>query len=115
MDWDALWAFLGCEGHIPGFNDIEDPNGTIDPWNITAWSKFRAQGSPRPLAPQWHQLVGMARMMERVLVGAPVLLMDSVGVGKTMQVVGVICLYNHFRRHFAKYKRFPGAFGEYYH
>ncbi|KAG8678439.1 hypothetical protein FRC08_017778, partial [Ceratobasidium sp. 394] len=54
-----------------------------------------------PLRPQWHQLVGCAKMLdgffttERREEPQPTLLCDEVGVGKTFQLIGLISMLAH--------------------
>jgi hypothetical protein len=40
------------------------------------------------------------------------MLMDGVGVGKTMQAVGLIACLAHYREHYRKHGKFPGKFGK---
>lgn len=109
----SLWADLGIkDGQIPGFNKVYDPDGNLDS-RSPMWEEFCKTDRARPLEPRWHQVVGAYKMLKRVIAGESTLLLDGVGVGKTMQVVAVICLYIAFRRHFAVYGVFPGAFGKY--
>jgi hypothetical protein len=56
--------------------------------------------------PQWHQLVGILRLIDRVLDGKSVMLMDGVRVGKTMQAVGLIACLTHYREHYKKHGKF---------
>jgi hypothetical protein len=50
---------------------------------------------------QWHQLVGIATMLKRMFtanlgdIPYPTLLCDEVGVGKTPQILGIICMLVH--------------------
>ncbi|RDX39981.1 hypothetical protein OH76DRAFT_1298639, partial [Lentinus brumalis] len=85
----------------------------VDPWTKD-WEAFCKTGKGHPIAPRWHQWVGALGMMLRVIRdGVPVLLLDDDGIGKTMQVLMVIALYQLFRRHREKHGRFPGAFAKY--
>ncbi|TBU56480.1 hypothetical protein BD310DRAFT_768052, partial [Dichomitus squalens] len=110
---DAVWDILGFPTkRFPGFNEVEDPTGALDPWDNKKWEAFIKKGQGVPFAPRWHQLVGVVKMMRQLIEGRPLLLMDQVGIGKTLQVVGTLCMYVAFRRHFARYGRFPGHFGK---
>ena len=108
-----LWEMLGFGTikALPGFNTVEDPDGVVDPWD-DEWEEFAKGPRAVPFGPRWHQLVGMVKLMHHAISGDPLLLMDEVGVGKTMQVIGTVVLYTLFRRYFAKNDCFPGAFGE---
>lgn len=108
---DDMWKYLGLPGAIPLFNSESDPDGVVDPWS-DEWAQFAASDKAEKLVPRWHQLVGMAKLMERCIEGEPVMLMDEVGVGKTMQIVGAIALYAIYREYFAMHGKFPGHFSE---
>lgn len=51
-------------------------------------------------------------MLERAFEGEPVLLMDGLGLGKTLQVLGVITCLAWYREYYERKKAFPGHFGE---
>lgn len=109
---EEMWAHLGLEDRIPGLNDQQDPNGLVDPWTAgSAWNNLVESNKVVPLFPFWHQVVGIAQLMHQVIRGRPTLLMDGVGVGKTLELVGVIALYAQYYEFFKKNKRFPGAYG----
>lgn len=124
LDWDTgvehfqdktfaqMWHHLGLDDHIPGLNDKQDPNGLLDPWapNDKEWDVLLQRNKVIPLFPFWHQVVGIAQLMDQVIRGRPTLLMDDVGVGKTLQVVGAIALYAQYFEYFKVNKHFPGAY-----
>ena len=41
---------------------------------------------------QWYQLVKTVRALEQVATSEPVLLMDDVGLGKTVQVIAIFAM-----------------------
>jgi hypothetical protein len=108
---DDLWSLLGLNTTkaLPDFND------KIDPYAHNYWSdpEYMAanQSSLRPLAPRWHQLVGIVKIVLQAFKGEPLMLMDQVGVGKTLQLVGAIAIFTFFRDYYDKNKSFPGGFG----
>ncbi|KAG2343746.1 hypothetical protein BDR05DRAFT_883628 [Suillus weaverae] len=110
---DDLWRQLGLEQskQLPFFQTHTDPNGAIVPWSEEgqAWLDDTLNEAPL-LAPHWHQLVGILRMVDRALLGEPVMLMDGVGIGKTMQAVGVIACLAHYYDYYKMHNRFPGKF-----
>lgn len=113
---DQLWEKLGLpDKKIPFFQEWTDPDALIDPWSAEGqtWLKDSTKGQ-HPLKPRWHQLVGIYRMLQRIFENKPVLLMDGVGLGKTMQAVGAIACLTYYRKHFEVKKQFPGDFGEYF-
>lgn len=86
----------------------------IDPWSVEgqAWLKDNKNATHQPLRPRWHQLIGIYRTVERVFKKQPMLLMDSVGLGKTMQVLGAIACLAYFHQVYEIKDKFPGDFGE---
>ena len=77
---DRLWQMLGLlDKRLPFFQQWTDPDAMIDPWSEEGQVFLQNSDSGhKPLTPQWHQLVGIYRMLERVFDGKPVLLMDGV-------------------------------------
>ncbi|KAG2747793.1 hypothetical protein P692DRAFT_201716179 [Suillus brevipes Sb2] len=114
MSEDQLWTILGLpEKRIPFFNLVQDPYGNCDPWTEEGqkWLKDPANGEP--LALHWHQLVGVAKMMKNAFLGIPILLMDDVGLGKTIQVTALIALLAFYREFYIVHNRFPGKIGKF--
>lgn len=113
---DELWERLGLsDKKLPFFQDFTDPDGFIDPWSEEGQKWLEEElDARRVLKPRWHQLVGILRMLQRAFEGKPVLLMDGVGLGKTMQVVGAIACLAYYREYHAKRNDFPGEFGALY-
>ncbi|KAG1863891.1 P-loop containing nucleoside triphosphate hydrolase protein [Suillus subluteus] len=90
---DELWEDLGLpEKKLPFFQTRSDPDAAVDPWS--------EEGQ------QW--LDNSARCWT----GRPVMLMDGVGIGKTMQAVGLIACLAHYREHYRKHGKFPGKFAQ---
>ncbi|KAG1741027.1 P-loop containing nucleoside triphosphate hydrolase protein [Suillus occidentalis] len=110
---DDLWQQLGLDQskQLPFFQTYTDPNDVISPWSEDgqAWLDD-ALNEKSILAPRWHQLVGILRMIDRALLGEPVMLMDGVGIGKTMQAVGVIACLAHYHDYYKMHGMFPGKF-----
>lgn len=111
---EDLWALLGRanDNSIPFFNQRVDSEGIRDPWDSDdkAWINS-PQNDTVELQPRWHQLVGILRMLERIFEDKPVLLMDEVGLGKTLQVVGVFAFLAYFHECHKMTGDFPGYFG----
>lgn len=61
---------------------------------------------------RWHQLVGLTRMLERSMSSEPVLLMDDVGLGKTVQVIALFAMLAYYRDYYAKFKEYPPIWGK---
>ncbi|PCH42717.1 hypothetical protein WOLCODRAFT_152760 [Wolfiporia cocos MD-104 SS10] len=88
LDFDAeqVVAVLGLpNGRIPFLNEKEDPDSR-DPWSKEGKVVLEVE-TARPFNPRWHQYVGMLKMMHSTLNGKLTLLMDEVGVGKTLQAI----------------------------
>ncbi|KAH9841961.1 P-loop containing nucleoside triphosphate hydrolase protein, partial [Rhodofomes roseus] len=113
-DLDTMWAALGREKEhtLPFFNTMEDPSGSTDAWSPEGQTALKS-GSAVSLTPRWHQLVGIVKMLVNMFEGKPVLLMDEVGVGKTMQVIGFICMHAWLHQVYKQTKRYPGMFAKY--
>lgn len=105
-------AALGlANGAMPDFNAVLDPRGEKTLWGDAEW--FEDPSNEKiACAPRWHQLVGLLTMCDRAFGNRNVLLMDEVGLGKTMQIVGVIAILTFFREYYAEKGCFPGAFSE---
>ncbi|PCH38798.1 hypothetical protein WOLCODRAFT_59536, partial [Wolfiporia cocos MD-104 SS10] len=99
------------DGQFPCFNSKEDPLGH-DPWTPEGLEALKAD-TALPLNPRWHQYIGVLKMMRCAINGDPVLLMDKVGVGKTMQAVMFIALRVYYREYFTQHGKFPGMFGKF--
>ena len=65
----------------------------------------------QPMALKWHQLVGVVKMVERALTSNPILLMDDVGLGKTLQVIALFAVMAYYRQFHAKAGKYPGLWG----
>ena len=113
-----LWHALGREDHkLPYFNEYEHPNGELEPWSkeFKDWLQTQSVSDApewRELNPRWHQLVGILKMLINTFEGRPVLLMDEVGVGKTMQVLGYIAMRAFLYEAHNAHGTYPGLFGE---
>ncbi|KAG1891850.1 P-loop containing nucleoside triphosphate hydrolase protein [Suillus fuscotomentosus] len=104
---DDLWTILGLpEKQIPFFNLLQDPYGHYDPWSEGGQTWVKDNGEP--LALRWHQLVGLVKMVKNVFFGMPVLLMDEVGLGKTIQVTALIAVLSFYREFYTMHNCFPG-------
>ncbi|KAG2366148.1 hypothetical protein BDR07DRAFT_1373763 [Suillus spraguei] len=112
-----LWEHLGLsEKKLPFFQVRSDPDAAIDLWSEEGQQWLDNPTSPtQNLAPRWHQLVGILRLIDRVLDCKPVMLMDGIGVGKTMQAVGLIACLAHYREYYRKHGKFPGKFAQWFH
>jgi hypothetical protein len=111
---EHLWGQLGLEDkRLPFFQEWTDPNALVQPWTDEGERWLGAEQNPRELLrPRWHQLVGILRMLQRVFQAQPVMVMDGVGIGKTMQAVGLASCLSYYRQYYARHNRFPGMFGE---
>ncbi|CCM06798.1 uncharacterized protein FIBRA_09098 [Fibroporia radiculosa] len=112
QEWDTM-KVMGVLGILadgmPFFNKKEHPGGALDPWTAEG-QKVAASPDVVPLEPRWHQYVGMLQMAQRMMDGKPTLQMDEVGVGKTMQAIGLIALRAYYREYFVQHEQFPGMF-----
>lgn len=65
----------------------------------------------KPLRLKWHQLVGVVKLVACALHSNAVLLMDEVGMGKTLQVIAYFAVLAYYREFYDKTKRYPGTWG----
>ncbi|EGO30104.1 hypothetical protein SERLADRAFT_344915 [Serpula lacrymans var. lacrymans S7.9] len=112
---DNLWRILGLEQlrTLPHFQTKTDPTTTVKPWSNEGQKWLDKNQAAVALTPKWHQLVGIVRIIDKMLKGEPVLLMDEVGVGKTMQAIGVVACAAYFCNFYDIHGKFPGIFGQY--
>ncbi|KAI6097725.1 P-loop containing nucleoside triphosphate hydrolase protein [Pisolithus croceorrhizus] len=112
---DDLWNMLGLRDvkRIPDFQEKIDTDGSCQPWTENGAQWLSTSPEAVPLRINWHQLVGIVHMVDRALSGLPVLLMDEVGVGKTMQAVGLIGTLSFFREFYARHGHFPGKWKDF--
>ncbi|RDB30571.1 DNA repair and recombination protein RAD54 [Hypsizygus marmoreus] len=113
LSTDELWTMLGRskEKTIPFFNDFLDPTAIHTPWTDEGKKFFADKTKAKTsLSPRWHQIVGIVKMLELGFSGQPVLLMDEVGLGKTMQTIGVIAMLAWFSQYYGEHKDYPGRF-----
>lgn len=119
-DWTPaqMWHNLGLPAkRIPYFNEYEDPDAINDPWSreFETWLEEQEtadEPTRRELTPRWHQLVGIFKMIVNMFEKRPVLLMDEVGVGKTLQVIGFIAMRAYLFNYHEEHGTYPGYFGK---
>lgn len=112
---DDIWNDygLGNVKAVPGFNTREDPTGRIDPWSTEGVRYLADPNSDAiPFGPQWHQLLGATGMLLRKFRGRGTLLMDEVGVGKTMQVIIVQMMLIYLRSYKEAHGTYPPLFSK---
>ncbi|KAA1479709.1 hypothetical protein DENSPDRAFT_749755, partial [Dentipellis sp. KUC8613] len=112
MTEDELWEALGLaeKKQLPFFNAKLDPLGVRHPWDEDQNGAEWIEKNGEAFTPRWHQLVGILKMLENAFAGRPILQMDDVGLGKTLQTIGTIMCLAWFRTVFEEHKRFPGRF-----
>ena len=112
---DDLYKYLGLEEQsIPFFRKeiyAECKSNLYDKLGEPETSAMTTEG----FALKWHQLVGVFRMLERAKASEPILLMDDVGLGKTVQVLAFFAVLAYYREYYEKYKRYPGIWGKFPH
>ncbi|KAH9018911.1 P-loop containing nucleoside triphosphate hydrolase protein [Lactarius hengduanensis] len=102
---EDLYQMLGLERHaIPFFRD-------------KICEELDTPGEPgvdrmEPFSLRWHQLVGVTRMIECAQTSQPVLLMDDVGLGKTVQVLAFFAMLAYYRTVHKESGRYPGIWGK---
>jgi SNF2 family DNA or RNA helicase len=110
---EELWRILGIpDQRIPLFNATLDLQGVHDPWTEDG-RQWLESGNGEPLLLRQYQLVGVVKMVQNAFAGKSVLLMDAVGLGKTIQVIAAIAVLAWYLEYYDEHNRFPGAFGEF--
>lgn len=80
---------------IPLMNPTEDIRGVFTHWDNSDEARifFGTQGEYlKDIRVAWHQAVGIHKIMTEYMLGRPLLLLDAVGVGKTLQAIGTILM-----------------------
>lgn len=110
-----LWQFLGLELKcaIPALNPLIDPNGKVTPRDPEGPAFFADEANTSRLQPRWHQLVGICKLMCNAFEKKPVLLMDEVGLGKTLEAAGFVAVTAYYRDYFREQGFFPGHFSKF--
>lgn len=108
---DSAWEMLGLpEKTFPLFNATQDLSGGRDPWVDRDREWFTLPQNGDRLVPRWHQVIGVTKMIDNFFADKPTLLMDDVGLGKTLQVTGFFATLAFYRDHHEKNGCFPGRF-----
>lgn len=109
---DDVCHELGFDiNNIPSFNRRHDPDSIVDPWTPegSKWLADLTHGND--LRPRWHQLVGLLKMVNNFFDGLPILLMDGVGLGKTIQITMLCATLDYYRTYYDAHGIFPGISG----
>lgn len=109
-----LYEDLGSsEQKVADFNEFYDVNGEHDPWDRANVVWFQTESAARrPFSLRWHQLCAIVKIMDCILRKRGVLVMDAVGIGKTLEAIGVIVWRAYFFSVFKERNNFPGRFCE---
>jgi len=115
---DELYEMLGFkEKKIPFFVSEIDKDTDIgaqarENEDDAEDDESAVQVQKQPFALKWHQLVGVTKMIQRALTSQPVLLMDDVGLGKTVQVLALFTVMAYYRKFYSETQRYPGIWGK---
>ena len=92
-----LFRQLGVpDDHIPLFNQQMDANEIQDPWSKN-WSEcLNDRSRCMPLQLQRHQLEAVHKMVSDMVEGKGTLVMDGVGVGKTIEALALVALRAYY-------------------
>ena len=72
----------------------------------------RAAGKLSALGLRWHQWVGVVTALDNMLRGKPMLILDDVGIGKTLETFGIISCLEWMREWKSTHGQWPGMFGK---
>lgn len=110
---DQLYEMLGFENHAIPFlaEEIDEDTdlgvqlyGDNSEGSIT----LGAPVAKKPLRLKWHQLVGLVKLMQCALISDTVLQMDSMGMGKTLQILAYFSVLAYYRQFYEQTGRYPG-------
>ncbi|KAH9019253.1 P-loop containing nucleoside triphosphate hydrolase protein [Lactarius pseudohatsudake] len=103
---EELYKLLGLgEESVPFFREKITVDATADESDGGTTTNKR-------FSLRWHQLVGVVKMLERAMASQPVLLMDDVGLGKTVQVLAFFAMLAYYREAYAETGKYPGIWGQ---
>ena len=119
----SLKETLAVGGSLLPGNREEQTRPNITHWDFTtnstertdaqAFQKAKATpGYTSKLIAKWHQLIGMLKITMNTFESKGLLLMDEVGLSKTVQIIGAMLILIYFRHYFGHTGDFPGAFSE---
>jgi hypothetical protein len=115
---EELYSMLGFKDNkIPYLVEevsVEADLGALPLTDEDADDVASEKSAMRPFSLQWHQLVGVVKLVECALTSRPVMLMDDVGIGKTLQVIGFFAVMAYYRKFQAETERYPGIWGAYW-
>lgn len=120
MSVEVLAKALGIEESkgvpiIPGLAEFLDiANNYSEKANPVEFRKAcETHGHTIRLNVREHQLAGIHKILSNAFLGRGLLLMDEVGLGKTLQLIAAMIIMVAFREHFLKTGDFPGDFRTY--
>ncbi|EMD31654.1 hypothetical protein CERSUDRAFT_127231 [Gelatoporia subvermispora B] len=97
---------------IPMLNTWQDNTGTIDAWSPEFDENVATKTDISALRPRWHQYVAVLKIMLKMISGDPILLMDDVGIGKTLVLTAIACCRAWYHMHYKAHGAFPGLAGK---
>lgn len=94
---EKLMEMLGLTGlqtdTFPYFNRTCDrTSAKRSAWDSEQWKQVLADAAEVALVPHWHQLVGVLKILVTHGTVNAMMVMDQVGIGKTMQAIGVLAM-----------------------
>ncbi len=105
-----LHGMLGLvEPVVPRFN-VKDNTSSFDTWSEKGQEVLERPDTPA-LRMFWHQWAGLVKIVTNLMHYRNLLLMDGVGVGKTMQATAAIAMYDFIRLQQTQ-KQLPPALGK---
>lgn len=108
---DDLWRLLGIsDNKLVPLADWRDPLLQFSQWLKD--DDICPQERKEECNLRWHQLVGLNRLAEAVFSKSCVLNMDEVGVGKTLQIIGLLAYRIMNIEELKQSGRYMGKFSE---
>ncbi|KAH9846336.1 hypothetical protein C2E23DRAFT_708043, partial [Lenzites betulinus] len=104
---DEMRQWMGLPtAYIPYFNQKIDIKGNTNPWSPEGRQALESTYAA-PLTPFWHQWIALTKINDNAANKRNTLILDQVGVGKTLQAVASIASYEWLRSYNEQKKTYP--------
>ncbi|KAL7280993.1 hypothetical protein ACG7TL_004295 [Trametes sanguinea] len=108
LDIPAMQKLFALPNNTFPFFNMKSVEGPEDPWSPAGQEALNDPSAP-DLRPFWHQWVGVTKIMLNMMNKKSTFVFDQVGVGKTMQAIGAIAMYEWLRLYCTAHHQYPGG------
>jgi hypothetical protein len=85
-----------------------DIDNRADPWDTKAYTEVHGES----LHLKHHQLTAIIKHIDNAFKGKPILLMDTVGLGKTLTIAATWCVLRAFQAWYEEFQDYPGRWSK---